>query len=118
MGYFDITYDPDDDVLEATFGLYDENMSRTITLNDHILVFADIALRAVWGITFYSYSRLLGVSETEFTGIRDLPDQQIDAILVLLAAAPASHFFDLTDPAGLIARVRAPSIQALVAGES
>jgi hypothetical protein len=114
MASFEMAYDADEDVLEVTFAVYDERFSNTLTLNDNILLFTDPGLSTVWGITLYEYSRLLGVSETEFTNLRDLPDNQIEAILSLLSAPPASLFFDVTDPEGLIARVSAPGLQALI----
>ena len=118
MGSFDISYDADDDFLEATFAIFDENLSRSVALNDHVFLFTDLGLQTVWGLTFYSFSRLLGVSETEFTALKDLPTPQVEAILSLLTKPPASHFFDLTDPEGLIARVNAPSIHRLLDEES
>ena len=107
-------YNADEDFLEVTFETFDERFARTLALNDHIFVFTDLTLAAVWGLTFYSFSRLLGVSETEFTALKDLTDDQVDGCLRLLSVPPASHFFELTDPAGLIARIRAPRLDALV----
>src|SRR5207249_7170310 len=81
MGSFELQYDADDDALEITFSVFDERFVRTLPLNDHIVIFADLGLETAWGITFYSFSRLLGVSETEFTSLRELPEEQIDAIM-------------------------------------
>ena len=117
MRSFDLSYDAEDDFLEVTFAVFDENMSRTVALNDHILLFTDLGLQAVWGITFYSYARLLGVSETDMTALRPLPQAQIDSILSLLSKPPARLFFDVTDPEGLIARIEAPSIHRLLDDE-
>ena len=114
MPSFDISYEEDEDVLEVTFALFDETFARTIPLNDHIFLFTDLGMGAVWGITLYSYSRLLGVSETELAALREMTEEQTNAILSLLARPPASHFFDVTDPGGLIARVRAPAVSALL----
>ena len=114
MPSFEMSYEEEEDVLEITFEHYDETFARTIPLNDHIFLFTDLAMAAVWGMTLYSYSRLLGVSETELSSLREIPEAQTDAILTLLAKPPASHFFDITDPAGLIARIKAPGIQALI----
>jgi hypothetical protein len=114
MASFDMRYDEDEDVLEVTFAVFDERFARTLPLNDHIFVFTDIGFGAVWGLTFYSFSRLIGVSETEFTALKDLPDEQVDQCLRLLSAPPASHFFDLTYPDTLVARIRTPTIESLV----
>ncbi len=114
MPSLDLRYDEDEDVLEVTFAVFDETFARTLPLNDHIFVFTDLSLGTVWGLTFYSFARILGVSETEFTTLKDLPDDQVNVILGLLATPPASHFFDITDPDALIARVRGPSLEALI----
>ena len=114
MPSFELSYEEDEDVLEVTFDLYDEAFARTIPLNDHIFLFTDLAMGAVWGMTLYSFSRLLGVSETELSSLRDMPEDQAESCLALLSRAPASLFFDLTDPSGLIARVRAPGIASLI----
>ncbi len=118
MSSFDMQYDEDDDVLEVNFADYDEQFAHTLALNDHIFVFTDIGLGTVWGITFYSFSRLLGVSETEFTALKDLPDVKVDACLALLSVPPASHFFDITIPHALIARIRTPTVEAMVTGRT
>jgi hypothetical protein len=118
MPSFDLTYDFDEDVLEVTFAVFDENFSRSISLNDHIFLFTDLGLQTVWGITFYSYSRLLGVSETDLSGLRELEEQYSSAILSLLSTPPASHFFKVTDTEALIARINAPSLHALIENET
>jgi hypothetical protein len=118
MGSFDITYDADEDFMEVTFAVFDENLSRTVSLNDHIFLFTDLGLQAVWGITFYSYRRLLGVSETDLTSLKELPEPQVEAILNLLRTPPASLFFNVTYPDSLLARVNAPSIDALIGDDS
>ena len=116
MGSFDMQYDGDEDVLEVTFADFDERFARTVPLNDHIFVFTDLMLGSVWGLTFYSFSRLLGVSETEFTALKDQNDEQIDSFLRLLSVPPAGHFFDITDPEALLARIRTPRVEELVQG--
>jgi hypothetical protein len=118
MPSFDMRYDEEEDVLEVTFAVFDERFSRTLSLNDHIFVFTDIGFGAVWGLTFYSFSRLLGVSETEFTALKDLPDDQVDDCLRLLTTPPASYFFDITYPESLVARIRTPSVEILVADKT
>ena len=114
MASFDMRYDEEDDVLEVTFAVFDERFSRTMPLNDHIFLFTDLGFGAVWGLTFYSFSRLLAVNETEFSALKELPFEDVEACLGLLSQPPASHFFELNDPNNLIARVRAPHLEALV----
>ena len=114
MPSFDLTYDSEDDVLEVTFAVYDENIARTVPLNDNILIFSDMALQSVWALSFYSFSKLLDVSETEFSAIRDLTEVQQALVLGLLSREPASLFFDITYPDVLVARIRAPGLQQLI----
>src|SRR5215470_12865298 len=114
MPSFEMQYDEDEDVLEVTFEVFDERFARTIPLNDHVFVFTDLGLGAVWGLTFYSYARLLEVSETEFTGLRESNDEMIAGVLSLLNRAPARYFFDITDPDALIARIISPNIETLI----
>lgn len=117
MGWFELVYTSEDDVLEVSFRPFERRFAHTVSLNDHIFLFIDPDLTGVWGLTFYAYSQLLGVSETEFTGLRELPDEEVEAILGLLVTPPTSHFFHVTDPDGLIARVLAPGLQELVMGK-
>lgn len=114
MPSFEIAYDADEDSLEATFDAQDEVFSRTIPLNDHVVLYTDQHLGRAWGLAFYSYSRLLLVSETQFTSIQDWPDENRNQVLALLSNEPAGLFFDITDPELLIARVRAPRLSAII----
>lgn len=113
MRSFEIAYDAEEDVLEVTFDSYEQEFARTVPLNDHIFLFTDMALQSLWGLSFYSYTRLLGVSETEFTSLRELKPAQIARVLSHLSKPPGSLFFALTDPERLIARVNAPSLHHL-----
>jgi DnaJ-domain-containing protein 1 len=117
MGSFDLSYDAEEDVLKITFAPCDARSTRAVALNDNILLLADPDLRSVRGLTFYSYARLLDVSETEFTALREMSEDQAEAALALLSVPPASRFFDLTDPPGLIARVLSPGLETLVGEE-
>jgi hypothetical protein len=114
MPSFEIAYDGEEDVLEAVFASYDERFARTITLNDHIFLHTDLGMGAVWAITMYSYARLLGVNETEFTSLREMTDAQAAQVFALLTTPPASLFLEVTDTDRLLARVRAPSLQPLL----
>lgn len=115
MPAFDLSYDEEEDVLEVTFGLFDERASRPIVLNDHIVLMTDLTRRTVWGITFYGYAHLLAVSETELSGLKEAADADAEALLRLLTMPPASAFFDVTRPHERIARVLAPRLLDLFA---
>jgi len=116
MGSFDIAYDADEDVLEVSFddGTDGEEW-QTIALNDHIVIQTDEPITRLWGVTFHSFVKLLGVSETEFTALKEYDEDTVNAILRALSQPPASFFFDLTDPEALIARISGPSVESLVA---
>jgi hypothetical protein len=114
MSGFDLSYDSDDDVLEVTFEIFDEQFSRTVTLNDNILLFTDLSGRAVWGLTLYDYARLLRVGETVFTALGDLSDEQIEDILALIVEPPVALFLELTDSEALLARVLSPNLGSLI----
>jgi hypothetical protein len=114
MASFDLSYDSEDDVLEITFAIFDENVARTVPLNDNIFVFSDLTLQHVWALTFYSFSKLFEVSETEFTALKDLTELQQTKVLSLLSREPASDFFDITYPEQLVARLRAPNLWTLI----
>lgn len=118
MGSFELSYDAEEDVLEITFALYDESVARTVPLNDNIFLFTDLGLQSTWGLSLYSYSKLLEVSETEFTALRDMTEAQRNLVLRLLSKAPASHFFDITYPEALIARVDAPDLRSLIVADA
>ena len=114
MPSFDISYDADDDVLEACFEVFDDSNARTIQLNDNVIVFANRGLTRVWAVTFYAYRSLLSVGETVFTGLRDLPDGEAGAVVDMLAGGPVTAFIDLFDREESIARVLSPHLRVLL----
>jgi hypothetical protein len=113
MTSFRLAYDAAEDVLVASFGEESDAESRHVPLNDHIDLWADVERTTVHALAFRAYSRLLGVSETYFSALREADDETVSATLRLVAEPPASRFFDLTDPEGLIARVLSPRIEEL-----
>ncbi len=108
-----LDYDADTDWLGISFGRHD-GLTREFALNDHITVTTDISVSRVVGLSFSEYVRMLLVSETEFTNLRDEDPEVVQDLLYLMSVPPASRLLDLTDPEGLIARVCAPSIEAIV----
>jgi len=111
---FDLSYDSDDDVLEACFEVFDDSLARAISLNDSIVVFENRSLTTVWAITLYAYRSLLAVGETALTGLRDLSEDEAEAVLATLEVGPATHFLEISDPEELVARVLMPHLQDLV----
>ena len=117
MPSFDIQYDEDEDTLEVRFAPYEVSRSRTISLNDSILLHTDRYVESAYGLTFYSFSRLVLVSETQFTSLQETTEWEAASVLALLSLGPAGQFFVITDPEAFIARVRGPSIESLVQPE-
>ncbi len=114
MASFELIYEADEDVLEATFAVFDENFARTIPLNDNIILYTDTSLRVAWGLTLYSYGQLLQVSETHLDNLSGVPPEMAQQILNLLRRPPISAFLSLLDANGFRALVKAPSIKLIV----
>jgi hypothetical protein len=111
---FELIYDGEEDALEVTFESFDEHFARTIALNDNVVIHTDTSFSVVWGLTFYSYAQLLQVNETHLDGLEALSDADRRRVLGLLSHPPASHFLEVTTPDDLLARVKAPTLQALL----
>ena len=45
MASFELIYEAEEDVLEVTFAVFDENFARTIPLNDNIILYTDTSFR-------------------------------------------------------------------------
>lgn len=116
MPSFELIYEQEEDVLEVTFETFDEHFARALSLNDTIVLHTDLTVSAAWGLTFYSYSQLLQVSETHLDGLRPLPEAEARRVLHLLARPPASYFLEILDPGDLRALVKAPHLQDLLTG--
>ncbi len=116
MASFELIYEEDEDVLEATFEVFDEHFARAISLNDAILLHTDTSGSAAWGITFYNYARLLQVSETHLDGLLPLPEGDVRRVLHLLSVPPISHFLEILDVGELRALVKAPRLEDLLNG--
>jgi hypothetical protein len=108
-----LDYDSDTDWLGISFGQHD-GLTREFVLNDHVTLTTDVSVSRAVSIAFGEYVRLLLVSETEFTYLKDEDPEVVEDILYLMSTPPLSRLFDLTDPEALIARVCAPTINALV----
>ncbi|MCS6777556.1 MAG: hypothetical protein RMJ43_07700 [Chloroherpetonaceae bacterium] len=114
MHSFELVYEAEEDVLEVTFADYEEHFARSVALNDNILMHADIGLGTVWGLTFYAYTQLLQVNETQLDGLQPLSEIESRRILTLLCVPPASYFLEIISPGDLLARVKAPHLQDLI----
>ncbi len=116
MASFELVFEEDEDVLEATFAAFDESFSRTLSLSENIVLHTDLGLRQAWGITFYSYLQMLQVGETELEGLQPLAEVDRARCFALLSAPPVSAFFEAFDPENLRVRLRAPGLRDLLNG--
>jgi hypothetical protein len=114
MPSFEIIYEERDDVLEVSFGFFEEDFPRSISLNEAIVLHTDSGLTAVLGITFYSFARLLGVGETQMDRLTSLSEIEARRVLMLLSQPPADSFLEVVDAENLLARVEAPNLQDLL----
>ena len=114
MNSFELIYEADEDVLEVTFEVADENFSRAITLNQEIVMHTDSQMHTAWGLTFYSYAKLLQVTETHLDELVPLDDENRNRILALIVRPPISHFLELLDTDGLLALVKSPRVKDLI----
>ncbi len=114
MASFEIVYEQDEDVLEVTFEVFDENFSRAIALNDNIILHTDTDVKTAWGITFYSFARLLEVSETHLDGVKEFVETDIQRLLRVLAKQPVCNFIEILDTSDLRALVKAPPLHELL----
>ena len=114
MNSFEICYDSETDFLSVTFGELDGVSSKSISLNDFVVLHTDMSLKQCWGIEFYSFSSLLDVSETDLTGLNDLTDAQSDLVMKMLGTSPCKSFFYITDSERRLARISTPNLHSLM----
>ena len=114
MRSFELIYSAEEDVLEVMFEEHDERFARTVTLNEQIFLFCDPALTTVWGLSFYSFSQLLGVAHTEFTNVAEASMEDAQKVLGLLNTHPANLFLEVTDPERFFARFTSPNLSGLL----
>ena len=114
MASFEIIYEEEEDVLEATFAVFDEPFSRAIPLNENIVIHTDTGVSTVWGISIYSYAQMLQVSETHLDGLREMEAGSLARIWNVLRDPPVCYFLNVFDPAGFRALVKAPNLLPLL----
>ena len=107
-------YEADEDVLEVTFDVVDENFSRSIPLNEEIVLHTDANVSSAWGITFYNYAKLLQVTETHLDELSSLDAAHQDRIFSIIAKSPISKFLELLDTESLRAIVKSPRVLELI----
>jgi hypothetical protein len=110
MGSFNIQYEQRDDTLEVDFGGREGGEETRVALNDLLFLYVDPSLRELHGIVIYNFSRLMEVSEIEFTDLAQEDESLFQDVLSLLSRPPGNLFFELTDPEEGIARIQAPHL--------
>ena len=114
MASFEIVYEQEEDVLEVTFEVFDENFARAIALNDNIILHTDTDVKTAWGITFFSYARLLEVSETHLDNLREFEQKDVQRLLAVIDKQPICNFIEILDTTELRALVKAPPLYELL----
>ncbi len=114
MPSFEMIYDTEEDVLEVTFEDFEETFSRTIALNDCILLYTDLNFQSAWGLSFYGYGTLLQVNETVLDDLNSLSEPNRLRILQLLAQPPVSHFLEVRDREEGVAVIKSPNLEVLL----
>ena len=66
---FEIAYDSEEDVLEVTFETFDDHFAKTITLSERVIVYSDLMISTVWGVTIYGYAEALEAGELELEAL-------------------------------------------------
>lgn len=110
MHSFSMSYDASVDQYDVRFSLSSDDYARCIPLNDHIFLYTDQAIQTAGGMVYYSFSRLLGVSETEFSNLQELDDNDFSRVIKLIGSNPCSYFLDITNLEELVARVNLPTL--------
>lgn len=113
MASFELIFEEDEDVLEATFETFDDTFSRTIPLNENIVLYTDLGFSSGWGITFYDYTQLLQVSETHLDNLSQISEADRNKILRVLSSPPISYFLQILSADSLRALVKAPTLTEL-----
>ncbi|MBI4528711.1 MAG: DUF2283 domain-containing protein [Deltaproteobacteria bacterium] len=110
-----ITYDPDGDILNITFG--QPAASTGYQLSDQILLRVDPKTQLASGLTIFNYSRHASASrEIPFPGVEEHSDVK-PLLLSILGSAPVNQFLSITTgKQGVSATLLSPSLQEAVAG--
>ena len=61
MASYELIYEADEDVLEVTFDVVDENFSRAIALNQEIVIHTDSQMATAWLASLRRWPRLLAL---------------------------------------------------------
>jgi len=115
MASFDMSYDERTDTLHVVFDPKPRARGYDLELNDLVAIRSDQDLTEVRALTIRGFTSLVSVGEMEISGLRDLPAASVARLLDLLARPPASLFLGPPDADNLVAAVRVPRIEEMLA---
>ena len=116
MSRFEIAYDSEEDVLEVTFETFDEHFARTISFSENIVVYTDLMLSTVWGLTIYGYVESLEEGEFELDALKQANAGDRVKLVSLITRQPLSLFIEppLEGSSGI--RLKTPNLGELIFG--
>ena len=116
MSGFEMAYDSEEDVLEVTFETFDEHFAKTIPLGENVIIYTDLMLSAVWGLTLYGYAETLEAGEIEIESLKKAETSGIGPYHALLTRQPISLFMELIEEKPGFVRFLAPSLDEIIFG--
>jgi uncharacterized protein YuzE len=110
-----ITYDPDVDIVDVTFG--QPAASTGYQLSDQILLRVDPKTQSASGLTIFNYSHHASASrEVPLPGIKENSGAK-PLLLSILGSAPVNQFLSVTtEERRISATLLSPSLQETIAG--
>ncbi|HSV74773.1 MAG TPA: hypothetical protein VLH79_13525 [Chthonomonadales bacterium] len=115
MASFDLSYDERTDTLRVVFEPKPRPRGCDLAVNDLVDIRSDQDVTEIRAITIRGFTTLVGVGEMELSGLRDLPSDTVARFLDLLARPPASLFLGPPDADHLVAALRVPRIEEMLA---
>ncbi len=116
MSGFEMAYDSEEDVLEVTFETFDEHFAKTIPLGENVIIYTDLMLSSVWGLTLYKYVETIEDGEIEIDSLKKAEISGNGPYHALLKRQPISLFMELIEEKPGFARYLAPCLDELILG--
>lgn len=92
MKRYEICYDEEGDILEATWQPKQKQPQHGVKLTDNIILFTDAAVTVLLGLMLISYEPLSALSCVELTNLPLLPPEQQERVRMMLKQAPLNRF--------------------------
>lgn len=116
MSRFEIAYDSEEDVLEVTFESFDEHFARTVSFSENIVVYTDLMLSSVWGVTIYGYVESLEEGEFELEALTNATPGDRGKLISLMTRQPLSLFIEPPIEGASGIRLKTPNLGELIFG--